>query len=267
MWGAVAKAAADTATSLYNNQQNIHATNLANKQAYERAKEFAQNRIQWTVEDAKKAGIHPLAGLGANVSFGAPSVIPSDNQLDLSSMGQNISNVIDRFQTQDQRDAEEQKAQELADLRTEMEIEKHKQSIKESNARVAESMARTNAILNPVEKVQMKNGVKRSSWSGGAQPRLPARPRIKSGRERLSESEQMGQAKGYGNLMTETVGPNGETVWVPTKETAEVGQNLHGLLELYGYGSKIFKYVKDKMSRAGRYARRSGYFEKALNNW
>lgn len=42
--------------------------NMENKNAgLDRAlqKEFAQNKVQWTVSDAKKAGIHPLAALGA----------------------------------------------------------------------------------------------------------------------------------------------------------------------------------------------------------
>lgn len=36
-------------------------------------KEYAQNRVQWTAQDARKAGIHPLAALGG---AGAPSYQP-----------------------------------------------------------------------------------------------------------------------------------------------------------------------------------------------
>lgn len=59
-------------------------------------KEFAQSGIQWKVEDAKKAGIHPLAALGAQttsyspVSVGGPSIASS-----LAGAGQDISNAID----------------------------------------------------------------------------------------------------------------------------------------------------------------------------
>lgn len=35
-------------------------------------KQFAKNGIQWRVEDAKKAGIHPLAALGASTSNYSP---------------------------------------------------------------------------------------------------------------------------------------------------------------------------------------------------
>ena len=41
--------------------------------SYERQKEFAKNTIQWKVEDAKKAGIHPLAAIGSTTSAYTPS--------------------------------------------------------------------------------------------------------------------------------------------------------------------------------------------------
>jgi len=59
-------------------------------------KEFAQSGIQWKVEDAKKAGIHPLAALGAQttsyapVSVGGPSIASG-----LASAGQDISRAVD----------------------------------------------------------------------------------------------------------------------------------------------------------------------------
>lgn len=59
-------------------------------------KEFAQSGIQWKVEDAKKAGIHPLAALGAQttsyspVSVGGPSIASS-----LASAGSDISRAVD----------------------------------------------------------------------------------------------------------------------------------------------------------------------------
>lgn len=40
---------------------------------YERQKEFAQNGIRWRVADAKAAGLHPLAALGASGAMYTPS--------------------------------------------------------------------------------------------------------------------------------------------------------------------------------------------------
>ena len=60
-------------------------------------KEFAQSGIQWKVEDAKKAGIHPLYALGANThSFSPVSVGSSVPSFDgIAQAGQNIGRAID----------------------------------------------------------------------------------------------------------------------------------------------------------------------------
>lgn len=58
-------------------------------------KEFAQSGVQWKVEDAKKAGIHPLAALGAQThSFAPASIGESPNTAmgdSIANMGQNIA--------------------------------------------------------------------------------------------------------------------------------------------------------------------------------
>lgn len=48
---------------------------------YEAQKEFAQNSIQWRTEDAKKAGLHPMAALGVSPSSYTPAY--SDNGGDM----------------------------------------------------------------------------------------------------------------------------------------------------------------------------------------
>lgn len=50
-----------------NNAQSVAGMN------YEAQKEFAQNGIRWRVEDAKRAGIHPLYALGASTQGYSPS--------------------------------------------------------------------------------------------------------------------------------------------------------------------------------------------------
>lgn len=50
-----------------NSAQNVAGMN------YEAQKEFAQNGIRWKVEDAKRAGIHPLYALGASTQGYSPT--------------------------------------------------------------------------------------------------------------------------------------------------------------------------------------------------
>lgn len=58
-------------------------------------REFAQNAIQWKVADAKAAGLHPLAALGASTTSFAPVTVGASgaNPLadSLRSMGQDLS--------------------------------------------------------------------------------------------------------------------------------------------------------------------------------
>lgn len=59
-------------------------------------KKFAKNAIQWKVDDAKKAGIHPLYALGANTTSYSPVSV---GMPDLGAMGQDIGGAIDRVST------------------------------------------------------------------------------------------------------------------------------------------------------------------------
>lgn len=70
----------------------------ARKQAHLQ-KEFAQNGIQWKVEDAKKAGIHPLYALGANTMSYSPTTVGTD----LAGVGQNLGRAIDSTRTEPQK--------------------------------------------------------------------------------------------------------------------------------------------------------------------
>lgn len=82
---------------------------------YQHQKEFAQNAIQWRVQDAKKAGLHPLAALGASPLGFSPSFsggIPSSSDWDYSAMGdaigkmgQNIGRAVEAQATEDERAA------------------------------------------------------------------------------------------------------------------------------------------------------------------
>lgn len=59
-------------------------------------KEFAQSGVQWRVEDAKKAGIHPLAALGfQGTSYSPQTVGSSDFAPHLASLGNSIYKTAD----------------------------------------------------------------------------------------------------------------------------------------------------------------------------
>ena len=73
--------------------------------------QFAQNAIRWRVADAKAAGLHPLAALGAQTSSFSPVAIgepaqsgaPSDGEF-VGRMGQNIGRAISSLATAEERE-------------------------------------------------------------------------------------------------------------------------------------------------------------------
>lgn len=67
-------------------------------------RDFAQKGIQWKVKDAKKAGIHPLAALGANTISYSP-ITTGTPDLGLGQLGQDVGRAIDAGSTQNQRTA------------------------------------------------------------------------------------------------------------------------------------------------------------------
>lgn len=74
----------------------------AAKKEYKRQKEFAQHGISWKVEDAKRAGIAPLAALGSNlVSYSPQSIGGGD--YGVSQAGQDIGRAIDATRSPPER--------------------------------------------------------------------------------------------------------------------------------------------------------------------
>lgn len=75
----------------------------AAQKQYEQQKEFAQSGIQWKVEDAKKAGIHPALALGAQPASYSPVSVGSDLSTGIMAAGQDLSRAIDTTRTSSSR--------------------------------------------------------------------------------------------------------------------------------------------------------------------
>lgn len=126
MWGAVAAgigALASVAANAMSNSANASAADDAraaqmrmNELNYQAQKEFAQNGIRWKVADAKAAGLHPLAALGASPlgfspSFQSLGFTPSSDWSEAArgignfaqTMGQNIGRAIEAKATEKER--------------------------------------------------------------------------------------------------------------------------------------------------------------------
>lgn len=95
------EAAGDEAQRQRQHQDQVNAANYAMQ------KEFAQMGIRWRAEDARAAGIHPLAAIGANTTGATPSFQasePSYHKSDFySKMGQNLSRAVAATMTSQER--------------------------------------------------------------------------------------------------------------------------------------------------------------------
>lgn len=100
MFGALLGAAASIGSSLLGKSS----AEKAAKRNEATQREFAQNGIKWKVEDAKRAGIHPLYALGANTTSFSPTNVGADYS-GLASAGQDIGRAIDSTRSNPERQA------------------------------------------------------------------------------------------------------------------------------------------------------------------
>lgn len=83
--------------NLITNHQTMSHQDFWNRQNIALQKEFAQNSLKWRVEDAKRAGVHPMAALGITPASFSPvnsSINLTDLGAGLGEMGQNIDRAI-----------------------------------------------------------------------------------------------------------------------------------------------------------------------------
>lgn len=123
-------------------------TEKANEQNIKLQKEFAQQGIQWKVADAKAAGIHPLAALGAQTTAFSPSVVGDTSfGTGIASMGQDIGRAINSTRSQDQRAAAVQKS--ILDLELQgKQLDNRGKEIE--NALLASKLATTSQVGSPM---------------------------------------------------------------------------------------------------------------------
>lgn len=72
-----------------------------NEQNATLSREFAQNKISWAVEDAKRAGIHPALAFGAPTSQAIPMQVGSEPDKGIARAGEGIANAIMQKQIMD----------------------------------------------------------------------------------------------------------------------------------------------------------------------
>lgn len=115
----------------------------ADKQYWERThhqarlqESFAKNSIQWKAEDARKAGIHPLAAMGVNTMSPSPTSVGSMGSFE-NDMGQDISRAMMATMDKDKR------------IATKIQLEGAQLDNDIKRAELASAIARAKAQQNP----------------------------------------------------------------------------------------------------------------------
>nr|DAW32782.1 MAG TPA: minor capsid protein [Microviridae sp.] len=142
---------------LLGGMMSASASKSAARKQVELQREFAQNGIRWKVADAKAAGLHPLAALGAQTTSYQPvSVGDTSMGSALSEMGQNISRSIDATLTRQERREQERQRQELLQRQLDMQdmqffagMEKEKAQIEAIRAQTALDLKRASVLGQP----------------------------------------------------------------------------------------------------------------------
>lgn len=87
-------------------------------------REFAQQGIRWKVEDARAAGLHPLAAIGMSGASYSPvsSSFDRGSSMDFAGIGQNIGRAIDATRTKEESE-EERAARDIEAKKANLELE------------------------------------------------------------------------------------------------------------------------------------------------
>lgn len=102
--GALISGGASLVGGLFGKSQGKKNRKLAREQMAMQ-KEFAQHGVRWRVEDARAAGIHPLAALGMQSMSFSPVYAQHDNSMGeaFADAGQNLGRAVAAQMTPDQR--------------------------------------------------------------------------------------------------------------------------------------------------------------------
>lgn len=218
------------------NKQNQAFAQQQWQQNYNAQKEFAQNGLRWKVEDAKKAGLHPLAALGFNGASYSPVNTQSyfENEQAglgnaLSNMGQDISRAVGAKQTARERAVADLQNQQLFDL-----------DVRQKEADIALTQAKTSAVVS------------------ANQQQVPAMPSGMDDGQLI-----MGQA---GSSIFNTGRTEEDIVKVPSSYGSGVVQaGVQPMYTLYGSNDKVHVYPnKDLMDYISEGRESKAYFYTAI---
>lgn len=208
IWVPLAAAGIQALGSFLGNKMSSDAAAEQNEQNRKSQEEFAKMGVRWRVEDAKAAGIHPLAALGAQTVSYTPSFV-GDTSMGpgissaMSQMGQGIERAIAAKQTEEERAL---KAAQLASINLDLEHKALQNRLLQNQI--------TSSQVPPA--LPSDTGMSPTLLSGQTNARVVVKPSETSARASGAPAAQAGNIPDYGFVKT----PTGLSI-VPSKDVKE----------------------------------------------
>lgn len=181
------------------------------QQEYEKQKEFAQSGIQWKVQDALKAGIHPLAALGASThSYGAQTFDMKKPSSGLGDIGQDIGRAVNATMGSKERVTAASKAAEALTLeKGALENDLLRTQIASQTAKLTQ--AGGNPAMPAVGRKKMVDGQGNSPDLVGESKKPKDRPKLYMGGKRVLGDPSTSNMEDY----EDRYGDEGPGSWIP----------------------------------------------------
>lgn len=262
MWEVIIPAAANLIGGMMNNDAvsdantaNINNQNAINERNIALQREFAQHGIRWKVEDAKAAGLHPLAALGAQttsfspISVGATVMPEAGLGGGIAEMGQNIGRAISASSTNRERRAQDAALANVAEMRLDFERQNHSLDVERKwleNSLLRSELAR---------KAQQENPPAPASLTGAQSPgdrysRVKFKPAEVTSANPFNQSRTAGPP-GPGTTRYRFGGPySGFNVDLPSGSSVSEGlESMGALYSLYTMGRHNLSQWFDDVTR------------------
>lgn len=197
-------------------------------------REFAQQGVRWRVEDAKAAGIHPLAALGMNPVQASPTYVGDNPLPDLGSIGQNIGRAIDAKRTERERD----KARLDAMIET---------SLQQENMQLQNDLLR--AQIRTIQQPGHPPGLPNSAYPIAGQPdsRVIDLPLQRIAGEGLNASKEVGSLPDFNYVRTSS----GGLAPVPSRDVKDRIEDMAIPEVMWGWRNNIVPNVDPSALRPG----------------
>lgn len=218
-------------TALFEGSKNRDQQSKQFSQAQNFDREMAQNSIQYRVEDAKKAGLHPLYAIGANTYSPSSAFVGGQASPGIADAGRHIGQGVSDFFSQ--RDSQRLKDMQLALLDGQ---------IKETDARAdyykalaAKDRQNTGGlgVMSEVPQPQVKKGRMSHTFAEmpGQQPLLPQESMIEvqPTPQKSKKAKKPGIVSGEHAGYQEFILPGGLPILLPASEEGALAEVMEAV--------------------------------------